>query len=319
MVNAKKDVKHANKYGIDALSQVLHLLNLDVHIYFNAQMSGNWCVPERTLEATCFHMVTSGSCMLDVPEHFHGLLEAGDLAIFPREIIHTLSNSGLEIKPSNSQLRDDPQQKPVSDSTGILCGEVHFHHKSGTYLLDALPQVFILRYDQTNDWPSPILKMLVSEKMKPGPASKAIFDKLAELLFTYAIRQYVLDNPGKVGMFAVYGHHRLVRAINSIHHNPGKNWTLEAMAKEAAFSRTTFAETFKAVSGWTARQYLIWWRMQLAWSLLSCGESVTCVAAKVGYKSESAFSRAFRNTFSLSAGKVRRDARATETVVPRAS
>ena len=65
-------------------------------------------------------------------------------------------------------------------------------------------------------------------------------------------------------------------------------------------------EKFKAISGWTPGQYLIWWRMQLAWSLLNKGESVSQVAEQVGYKSESSFSRAFSKIFSISAGKVRR-------------
>jgi AraC family transcriptional regulator, activator of mtrCDE len=55
-----------------------------------------------------------------------------------------------------------------------------------------------------------------------------------------------------------------------------------------------------------AGQYLTWWRMQLAWSLLRSGESTAEVVDKVGYKFESAFSRIFHKTFSLAAGKVRR-------------
>jgi AraC-like DNA-binding protein len=57
-------------------------------------------------------------------------------------------------------------------------------------------------------------------------------------------------------------------------------------AKEVTLSRTSFAETFKAVSGWTQGKYLTWWRMQLAWSLLTDVENSAEVANKVGYKSE---------------------------------
>jgi transcriptional regulator GlxA family with amidase domain len=107
-------------------------------------------------------------------------------------------------------------------------------------------------------------------------------------------------------MLACYGHPRLAQAISAMHQHPEQVWTLESLAKEAALSRTTFAETFKAVSGWTPGQYLTWWRMQLAWSLLTDGVSTAEVANKVGYKSESAFSRIFQKTFATSAGKVRR-------------
>jgi AraC family transcriptional activator of mtrCDE len=266
-MNAKKYTNDAQKYGVDAFSQILHLLKLDANVYFNAKVCGNWRINEHTLEATCFHMVTVGSCVLDVPGLFSGVLNCGDLVIFPRELTHSMV--------------------PAKD---------------------ALPPVFVIRYDASNSWLRSLLEMIVTENMCVGPASKALLDKLSELLFTYALRQYLTDNPGKVGMLAIYSHPRLAHAIDAVHQHPEHEWTLEFMAKEAALSRTTFVETFKAVSGWTPGQYLTWWRMQLAWSLLKDGESSAEVANKVGYKSESAFSRAFQKMFSMTAGKVRRGA-----------
>ena len=192
------------------------------------------------------------------------------------------------------------------EGTGLLCGEMRFQHKGSRYILDALPPVFVIRYDASNPWLRSLLEMIVTENMCVSPASKALLDKLSELLFTYALRQYLTDNPGEVGMLAIYGHARLAQAINAVHQHPEYEWTLESMAKEAALSRTTFVETFKAVSGWTPGQYLTWWRMQLAWSKLRSGESTAEVANSVGYKSESAFSRIFQKTFSTAAGKVRR-------------
>jgi len=91
-----------------------------------------------------------------------------------------------------------------------------------------------------------------------------------------------------------------------MHQHPEQEWTLESLAAVAALSRTAFAETFKAVSGWTPGQYLTWWRMQLAWSLLQSGTKTAEVAHQVGYQSESAFSRVFQKMFAISAGKVRR-------------
>ena len=49
--------------------------------------------------------------------------------------------------------------------------------------------------------------------------------------------------------------------------------------------------------------------MQLAWSYLDAGEHVATVAEKVGYRSESAFSRAFQKSHGVSAGAVRRGRR----------
>ena len=72
-------------------------------------------------------------------------------------------------------------------------------------------------------------------------------------------------------------------------------------------SRTAFAETFRRVSEWTPAKYLTWWRMQLAWSKLSEGQTSASIAGTVGYKSEAAFSRAFQKHFGVTAGNVRRN------------
>lgn len=287
----------------DALSQVLQLLKLNVDIYHNAKVCGNWRIDEHTLGATCFHIVTEGSCLLDVPGHCKDTLHYGDLVIFPRELTHNmLPQAAL----SGEQKHLDYKEALNIEGTGLLCGEVRFQHRASQYLLDALPPVFIIRCDESNDWLKSLLQMIVIENMKMASASKVILNRLSELLFTYSLRQHLNDKPENVGMLALYGDVRIAKAINAIHFNPSKNWTLELMAQEASLSRSTFAETFKAISGWTAGQYLTWWRMQLAWSLLSNGDSVNQVADKVGYQSESALSRVFQKTFSVSAGKVRR-------------
>lgn len=47
-------------------------------------------------------------------------------------------------------------------------------------------------------------------------------------------------------------------------------------------------------------------RLQLAWQYLSQGEQVMSVAQRTGYRSEAAFSRAFKRAFGHSAGDLRR-------------
>jgi AraC-like DNA-binding protein len=302
-MNTDKSIDNAQESGVDAFSQILHLLRLDASIYFNAKVCGNWQINEHSLSATCFHMVTVGSCVMDVSGHLKTVLNCGDLVIFPRELAHSMVP---EMPLTGQPCYLDLSVAQAVAGTGMLCGEMRFQHKGNRYILDALPPVFVIRHDASNAWLKSLLEMILAESMRISPASKVLLDKLSELLFTYALRQYLTDHPGEVGMLAIYGHPRLARAIDAIHRHPDQEWTLVSMAHQAALSRTLFAETFKAVSGWTPGQYLTWWRMQLAWSMLRDGETSAEVANKVGYKSESAFSRVFQKMFSTSAGKVRR-------------
>ncbi|VAW64151.1 Transcriptional regulator, AraC family [hydrothermal vent metagenome] len=302
-MNNKKDRKYVPEYENDALSEILSLLNLDVSIYHNAKVCGDWQINEHRLGATCFHIVTLGHCVLSVPGLFDDRLECGDLVVFPRELAHSMRPEKAQ---TGKQRHLAFQESEDIYGTGILCGEIRFQHKGCRYLLNALPPLFIIKYSQGGAWLQSLLKMIIDENHNISMASKVVLDKLTELLFTYALRQYLLDNPDKTGIFSIYAHPRIAKAVSAIHKHPEKNWTLELMAKEAMLSRTAFAETFKALSGWTAGQYLTWWRMQLAWHLLKRGENIAQVSNKAGYRSESSFSRAFKKIFGISAGKVRK-------------
>ena len=302
-MNNKKDNINAKSSEFDGLSEILRLLNFDVNIYHNAKVCGNWRIDEHMLGATCFHIVTLGGCHLFVPGNTPVELQCGDLVIFPRELTHHM----LPIEKLNGiQQHLSFNQAASLEGTGLLCGEVRFQHNGSRFLLDALPPFFIIRHSSENHWLRSLLDMIIEENIHSKLASKSVINRLSELLFTYALRQYLEDNPNESGMLAVYSDEKLVRAIRCIHSEPESDWTLERLAKEAGLSRTVFSERFKSISGWTAGQYLIWWRMQLAWSFLTKGKSVTQVAEDVGYKSSSAFTRAFIKMFSVSPGKVRR-------------
>ena len=302
-MNAQSNEVNAKVSEIDGLSDIFRLLRMDVDIYHNAKVCGNWTINAHTLGATCFHMVTEGRCLLDVPGHYEGVLECGDLVIFPREIEHTMTPVGSQ---SGEQRHLSFKEAQDQNGTGMLCGEVLFQHRGHQDLLDALPAVFVINNDQNKPWLCSLLSLIIIESLEQGPANRVVLNKLSELLFTYAIRQYAHDNPENGGMLALYTDSRLSGAVTAFHRLPEFNWTLDKLAKEAALSRTVFSETFKLVSGWTVKQYITWWRMQLAWSKLSQGEGIANVAEQVGYQSEAAFSRAFQKNFGVTAGQVRR-------------
>ena len=287
----------------EALSDIIRLFRMNVDVYHNAQACGNWLFSEHSLGDTCFHMVTKGECRLDVPGHMSTQLNVGDLVIFPREIPHTMGPigeaSGPELVLPFDQAGDIP-------GTGMLCGQARFDHQGSAHLLDALPTVFIVPFNREHEWLCSLIHLIIKESENPGLASSAIVDRLSELLFVYALRQYLLDHRDRQGILALFADGRMAKATSAIHEAPDKDWTLDLLAKKSGMSRTSFAETFRRISGWTPVKYLTWWRMQLAWGKLSEGQTSAGVADQVGYRSEAAFSRAFLKQFGVSAGKVRR-------------
>jgi len=289
---------------MDALSDVIRLFRMHVDVYHNAQICGNWLYTEHELGETCFHMVTKGECQLEVPGHLNTVLNWGDLVIFPHEVPHSMRPVGEQ--QGAEKIIPFDQAEDVH-GTGMLCGQAQFNHRGSSSLLDGLPTVFIVRFNEDHIWCCALIKLIVAESVTPNMASPAILDRLSELLFVYAVRQYLLDNRENAGVLALFVDGRLQKAVSAIHGAPGIDWTLERLAREASMSRTAFAETFRQTSGWTPAKYLTWWRMQLAWSKLSDGQTSASISESVGYKSDAAFSRAFQKHFGVTAGHVRRN------------
>jgi len=301
--NINNNKKHDRSYKADVLSEVLQLLKLDVRIYHNAKVCGDWFMEDKEGRGPCFHLVTQGRCYLDVPKHFKRVLNEGDLVIFPKSVAHKIYTD--DHAKGKQQHLTFTEGANIS-GTGLLCGDVNFQHKSSQHLLDSLPSVFIIEFDQEHNWLKSLLDIIVKESVAPGIASKIIFDRLVELLFTYAIRHYLETNEVQTSILALYTNEKMIPAIVEIHRDVAKAWTVERLAKIALMSRTAFSEKFKLVSGWTVGKYITWWRMQVAWNLLQNGKSISRVAEHVGYQSEAAFSRAFKKFFDFSPGKLRK-------------
>jgi AraC-like DNA-binding protein len=100
---------------------------------------------------------------------------------------------------------------------------------------------------------------------------------------------------------------RIARALSLLQAEPAKRWTVERLARAVGLSRAAFARRFAAVSGRSPRRFLNELRLALAASLLSSSDdSLAELAARVGYMSEFAFSRAFKRQHGVAPGAFRR-------------
>jgi AraC-like DNA-binding protein len=92
-----------------------------------------------------------------------------------------------------------------------------------------------------------------------------------------------------------------------MHADLARDWTVDALASEAGFSRSAFAASFKAVARDTPLGYLTFWRMFRAKQLLRDGRlSLIEIAERVGYDTDTALSRAFKRTQGVAPGEWRR-------------
>ena len=127
---------------MSAFYDLLNLIRLDVSLYHNARVCGDWRINEHELGTTCFHMPTQGGCLLNVPAHGEWEMSDGDVVIFPRELVHTLT----PLEPLNGNQR----HLPIAESqeiagTSMLCGAVKLMHRGSQYLIGTLPPVMVIQ------------------------------------------------------------------------------------------------------------------------------------------------------------------------------
>jgi AraC-like DNA-binding protein len=129
-------------------------------------------------------------------------------------------------------------------------------------------------------------------------ATQAPSMKLPELLLVEILRLYLARAPAaRQGWLAALHDPALAGAMAAIHRTPQRRWTLSALATEAGMSRSLLGASFRQTLGKSPIRYLSEWRMHLAQELLSTTDhTIATIARRVGYRSEEAFSRAFKRS-----------------------
>lgn len=158
-----------------------------------------------------------------------------------------------------------------------------------------------------------MLRHTLEEADEERPGSAAMVARLAELLYLEVLRQYMRRLPaGQTGWLAAVRRPEVGRALRLLHANPGEPWTVAELARRVHLSRSTLARRFAEVLRARPMRYLAGWRMQFAKHLLQRPElSIAQVAARVGYRSDVAFHRAFKRHFGESPASWRTPPRGT--------
>nr|WP_246001678.1 helix-turn-helix transcriptional regulator [Allorhizocola rhizosphaerae] len=127
------------------------------------------------------------------------------------------------------------------------------------------------------------------------------------MLLLFVLRAWFDEQPdARGGWAAVLRDPAIVAALEGIHREPARAWTVEELARLAGLSRSAFAKRFTALVGRPPLAYLTWWRMTTAARLLrSSDTSLRAVAAKAGYASEFAFAKAFKREYGTAPGRYR--------------
>ncbi len=302
----------------DPLGQVLHQLRLTGTLYCHAELSAPWGIAVPDLEGcSVLQIVTAGRGWLQLDGIEPRWMERGSLSFLPRAVPHRISSApGVPAQP----LFELPVE-PITDryerlrhgGGGDKCiatyAVVRFEHPTARRLLEQLPAIlhFDPWHDEQSTWLQATAQLAAREAGALRPGGETVLTRLADILVIQCIRAWLDSAPeARTGWLAALRDPQVGRALRSMHAQPSQPWTLGALAQTAQMSRSAFAARFSQQVGQPALRYLTQWRMQLARTELEhSSTAIAEIAARVGYSSEAAFSKAFKRSFGMPPGQAR--------------
>ncbi|THV29528.1 AraC family transcriptional regulator [Glycomyces paridis] len=269
--------------------------------------------------------VTSGSACYAPEEGDPVALGPGDLLLIarpdpylfadapdrpPQAVIHpggkceTPAGASLEL-PVHQGVRTWGNAAEGRDT--MLVGTYANVGEAGSRLLGVLPPTILVR---EADHRTGLIAVLAAEIQSDGVGQASLLDRLLDGLTVTAIRHWV-ESPAKrpPGWLGAGTDPEVGTALNLMHDETARPWTVASLARRVGLSRAGFARRFTAVVGEPPMTYLTSWRLALAADRLRHDDApVFRVAAEVGYSSQFSFSTAFKRHYGESPLTYRRSA-----------
>jgi AraC-like DNA-binding protein len=266
------------------------------------------------------HFVARGSVFLRRPGADDLALDAGAAVLLPHGGAHDLVSRPNLPSRAVTSFNSAPLCRTVDDINACIEGACHsndtvifsgcmgFELGSMHALVALMPEVIsadtlLDRYPEI----LPMLEAMEREARSERAGFAGILARLAEVVSAFIVRAWVECGCGAgTGWTAALRDPRLARVIAAMHRDPGRRWTVRDLAIEMGASRSVFAERFLAVTGMTPLRYLTELRMRLAAEWIARDQvSIDDAAHRLGYGSQSAFSRAFKRVNGRAPGSLR--------------
>ena len=252
------------------------------------------------------------------------LMNAGDVALIRRGAAHGLADDPAtplydvtidEHDPAAHWPRDGSAMDERVAGTVLMGGTYYLNGTRPHPLFASLPDVVHLpaRIGAASTVRT-IVDLLGAEMDRERPGLTAAVPALLDLLLLYTMRTWFEGVQQPSGWAQALRDPAISAALSAMQERPEQPWTVASLAAEVGLSRAAFARRFTALTGQPPLGYLTWWRMTIAaQQLQSTDAKVEVIAQRVGYRSEYAFSKAFKRELGMAPAHYRRQQRAGQS------
>lgn len=300
---------------MDAVSRLLSMTQLGANIDKRCLLSGATQMDAAGAgeQEAPFHLLLEGECQLVIGRRVIQM-QPGDVVLLPGGASHRIITPGTGRRRGITEIAGDAFATIHSSRGGaavidLFCGHYTFDAGAGAVLFGSLPDPLCVSFGQCADSTemlSMLSAMMRNEAKHERKGSAVILSALATVLLTMMLRS--ASGPGATAtLWTAVADQRIAQAIESVVLAPGADWSIDRLSRAATMSRATFLRHFAAETGMTVGAFLTRLRVMAGADLLTTSDAtVATVAGQVGYRSESAFSRAFRAETGTTPARFRR-------------
>jgi AraC family transcriptional regulator, alkane utilization regulator len=315
----------ANSGSYDLLAETLRAVRLTGSVFLKARFTEPFGVispkdwdPGTPLahlrHVSIFHLVAAGGCTMELATGERRIVSAGDVVLLPFADTHKFwRGECLELAFAPDLFQAGPvkgmwmmDHGGGGEATRMVCGFIESAEFVFAPVFRSLPPLLVSNTadEKVSALVTSTIREIIGLADAATPGTELLLGRLMELLFVEVIRRYAAELPqSATGWFAALNEPVVSRALQLVHGDPVRRWTVEDLAREAGTSRTVLAERFNAVLDQSPIEYITNWRMQLAADRLrDADDSIASIAADVGYESEAAFNRAFKRVTGVTPG-----------------
>ncbi len=300
---------------MDAISTLIRLARLEAAVDVRCLLAGSHVLdnPPAPVGEVPFHVLLAGRCAVEADGRTLDL-RAGDVLVLPRAGRHQVRVRSEE--PPAPAERHEGASVPVligadPPDVDLFCGHYTYRPGAGDLLFAGLPDLVHVSFGTAADSPLRLLgELMRKEAAFDGPGSGALLASLCEALLALVLRGNGEAAPADATPpWTAVMDPGLRAVVDAVVGAPQEPWTIAGLARVAGVSRATLVRHFAAATGMGVADFLTRTRMTVAADLLtSTDRSIEDIAAGVGYRSPSAFGRAFRAATGTTPARWRRSA-----------
>jgi AraC-like DNA-binding protein len=309
---------------MNPFDEIVGEMSVESSLYARFQLRAPWGIRFTTGDRARLLIVSGGTCWLITQGATEPVaLASGTCMILKAGVEFILVDApGRDIVRCETLINAHDggliEHGGAGDMIELVSGRFSFDPIAADPLVSLMPDLFHTQLEQVHaDLLTGTLRLMGLETARGELGAGLVVDRLGDALFIQALRAFCREHGTGAGGSWIAGlaDRRLQRAIQAIHADLQRAWTVEEMAREAGLSRSSFAASFKNVVGEAPLDYLTGWRMYRAKVLLaSSDENLVHIANLVGYESEVSFSRTFRRRVGLSPGRWRQQMHARPSI-----